>query len=194
MAYFGKGKKQSTNTDYADDIALPANTSAQAESLLHCQERATGSIGLYANVEKTKFMCFNQRGAISTLNGRSLKLVADLSVKIKQFFPSSGRVTTTVWMQTKFMEQNIGNCTRMLQAVLNKSWRQHPTKQQLYCHLPSISKTIQIRRIKHVGHCWRSKNELISEVLLWGPSRGRAKVGRSARIYLQQLCAIQDIA
>ena len=38
-------------------------------------------------------------------------------------------------------------------------------KQQLYSHLPPICKTIQIRRTRHVGHCWRSKVELISDVL-----------------------------
>ena len=27
---------------------------------------------------------------------------------------------------------------------MNKSWRQHPTKQQLYGHLPPIRKTIKI--------------------------------------------------
>ena len=55
----------------------------------------------------------------------------------------------------------------MLRAILNKSWRQHPTKQQLYGHLPPISKTIKIRRTRHAGHCWRSKDELIGNVLLW---------------------------
>ena len=77
----------------------------------------------------------------------------------------------------------------MLQAVLNKSWRQHPTKQQLYGHLPPITKTIQIRRTRHAGHSWRSKDKLISDVLLWTPSHGRASVERPARTYLQQLCA-----
>ena len=39
------------------------------------------------------------------------------------------------------MEKKLdGNYTRMLQAILNKSWRQHPTKQQLYGHLPPITK------------------------------------------------------
>ena len=28
-----------------------------------------------------------------------------------------------------------GNYTRMLRSILNKSWRQLPTKQQLYGHL-----------------------------------------------------------
>ena len=70
---------------------------------------------------------------------------------------------------------------------MNKSWKQHPTKQQLYGHLPPISKTIQIRRTRHVGHCRRSMNELISDVFLWTPSYERASVGRPARTYLQQL-------
>ena len=36
---------------------------------------------------------------------------------------------------------------------------------------------------------WRSRDELISDVLQWTPSHGRAKAGRPARTYLQQLCA-----
>ena len=41
-----------------------------------------------------------------------------------------------------------------------------PTKHQRYGHLPPITKTIQVRRARHGGHCWRSRNELISDVLL----------------------------
>ena len=77
----------------------------------------------------------------------------------------------------------------MLRAILNKSWRQHPTKQQLGCHLPPITKTIQVGRTRHTEHSWRSKEELISDVLQWTPSHERAKVGRLIKIYLQQLCA-----
>ena len=80
------------------------------------------------------------------------------------------------------------NCTTMLRAVLNKFWRQHPTKQQPYGHLPPISKTIQIRRTRHVGHCWRSEDERKRDVLLWIPSHGCARVRWPARTYLQQLC------
>ena len=76
----------------------------------------------------------------------------------------------------------------MLRAILNKSWRQHPTRHQLYGHLPPITKTIQVRRTGHARHCGRSRNELISDVLLWTPSYGRAKAGRPARTYIQQLC------
>ena len=75
-----------------------------------------------------------------------------------------------------------------MRAILNKSWRQHPTKHQLYGHLPPITKTIQVRQTRHAGHCWRSRDELISDVLLWTPTYGRAKAGRPARTYMQQLC------
>ena len=77
---------------------------------------------------------------------------------------------------------------RMLWAILNKSWRQHPTRHQLYGHLLPITKTIQVRRTRHAGHCWRSRDELISDALLWTPTHGRAKAGRPARTYIQQLC------
>ena len=73
-------------------------------------------------------------------------------------------------------------------AIFNKPWWQHPTKHQLYGHLPPIMKTIQVRWTRHAGHCWRSRNELISDVLLWTPTYGRAKAGRPARTYIQQLC------
>ena len=95
----------------------------------------------------------------------------------------------TTWMLTKQMEKKLdSNYTRMLQAILNKSWRQHSTKQQLYGHPPPIMKTIKIRQIRHVGHGWRSRDELISDVLLWTLSHGRAKAGRPAQTYIQQLC------
>ena len=76
----------------------------------------------------------------------------------------------------------------MLRAILNKSLQQHPTRHQLYGHLTPITKTIQVRRTRHAGHCWRSRDELIRDVLLWIPTHGRAKAGRPARTYIQQLC------
>ena len=67
--------KTITDADYADDIAILANTSSQAKALLHCMERATAAIGLHANAYKTEYMCFNQTGDISTLEGTSLRLI-----------------------------------------------------------------------------------------------------------------------
>ena len=76
----------------------------------------------------------------------------------------------------------------MLRAILNKFWRQHPTRYQLYGHLPPITKTIRLRRTRHAGYCWRSKDELICDVPQWTPAYGQAKAGRPAQIYIQQLC------
>ena len=92
----------------------------------------------------------------------------------------------TTWTLSKRLEKKLdGNYSRMLQTILNKSWRQHPTRHQLYGHLPPITKTIQVRRTRHAGHCWRSKDELISDVLLWTSIYGQAK---RARTYIRHLC------
>ena len=92
-------------------------------------------------------------------------------------------------MPTKRLEKKLDdNYTRMLRAILNKSWQQHPTRHQLYGHLPPITKTIQVRWTRHAEHCWRSKDELISDVLRWTHTYGRAKAGRPAWTYIQQLC------
>ena len=191
--------------------------------------RAAAGIGLYVNAHKTEYMCFNQTGDISTLDGTPLKLVdkftylgssvestekdietrltkawtainrlsiiwkSDLTDKMKRSFFQAAVTSIllygcTTWTLTKRLEKLDGNYTRMLRAILNKSWRQHPTRHQLYGHLPPIMKTIQVRRTRHAGHCWRSRDELIRDVLLWTPTHGRAKAGRPARTYIQQLC------
>ena len=67
-------------------------------------------------------------------------------------------------------------------AILNKSWRQHSKKQQLYGHLPPITKTTKIRRTRHAERFWRIRDEPISDILI------RAKAGRPARTYIQQIC------
>ena len=72
-----------TDADYADDIALLTNTPAQAETLLHSLERAAAGIGFLVDAHKTEYICLNQKGDISTLNGSSLKLV-DKEVPRKQ--------------------------------------------------------------------------------------------------------------
>ena len=222
--------KTITDADYADDIAILANTPVQAETLLLILERATAGIGLHINAHKTEYMCFNQTGDISTLGGNSLKLVdkfnylgssvsstekdidtplskawtpinklsviwkSDLTNKMKLSFFQAVVVSILLygcntWTLTKWLEKKLdGNYTRMQRAILNKSWRQHPTKHQLYGYLPPIMKIIKVRWIRHAGHCWRSKDELISDVLLWTPSYGWAKAGGRARTYIQQLC------
>ena len=120
---------------------------------------------------------------------------SDLTDKIKRSFFQAVVVLIllygcTTWTLTKRMEEKFdGIYTRILRAILNKSWRQQPKKQQVYGQLPPITKTIQVRRTRHAGHYWRNKDELKSDILQWTPSHGQAKVGRPATIYIQQLCA-----
>ena len=182
------------------------------------------------NADTREYMCFNQKGDISSLNGYSLKSVdklmylrsdisttendinmwlakawtainrlliiwkSDLSDKMKCNFFQAVVVSILLYrcttrMLTKCIEKKLdGNCIRKLWAIFNKSWKQHCTKHQLYGHLPPISKTIQIRWTRHVGHSCRSKDELISDILPRTPSYGCETVGWPTRTYLQQLC------
>ena len=183
---FGLTKKRSrrypaktiTDADYTDVIAILANTPNQAETLLHSLERAAAGIGLHVNAHKTEYMCYTQKGDISTLDITPLKLVdkftylgssvsstekdidtwlkkawaafdrlsiiwkSDLTDKMKRSFFQAAVVSIllygcTTWTLTKRLEKKLnGNYTRMLRAILNKSWRQHPTRQRLY-GLPS---------------------------------------------------------
>ena len=123
----------------------------------------------------------------------SYRSYGNLTDKMKHsFFQAVGVLILlygcTTWTLTKRLEKLNGNYTRMLQAILNKSWRQHPTKHQLYGHLPPITKTIQVRRTRDAWHCWRSRDEFISDVLLWTPTYSCSKAGRPTRTYIQQLC------
>ena len=144
---------------------------------------AAVGIGLYVNAHKTEYMCYNQTGDISTLEGTPLKLVdkftylgssvesteKDIETRITKAWTAINRLSIiwksdltdkmksssfqaavtsillygcTTWTLRKRLEKKLdGNYTRMLRAILNKSWRQHPTRRQLYCHLPPITKT-----------------------------------------------------
>ena len=130
----------------------------------------------------------------TAINRLSIIWKSDLTDKMKRSFFKAAVASIllygcTIWTLTKQLEKKLdGNYTRMLRAILNKSWWQHPTRHQLYGHLPPITKTIQVRQTRHAGHCWRSRDELISEYLLWAPTHGRARTGRPARTYIQQLC------
>ena len=87
-------------------------------------------------------------------------------------------------MLTKKLE----NYIRMLNDVLNISWKQHSPKQQLYVHLAPITQTIQVRWGRHARHCWGSKDKPISNVLRLTPACGHISVGRPAKTYIYQRC------
>ena len=128
--------------------------------------------------------------AWTAIDSLSIIWKSDLTDKMKRSFFQAAVVSIllygcTTWTLTKRLEKKLdNNYTRMLRAILNKSWWQHPTRHQLYGYLPPITKTIQARRTKHARPFWRSKDELISDVLLWTPAYGQAKAGRPARTYI----------
>ena len=131
--------------------------------------------------------------AWTAIDRLSIKWKSDLTDKMKHSFFQAAVVSILLygcptWTLTKRLEKLDGSYTRMLWAILNKFWRQHSTRHQLCDHLPPIKKTIQVRRTRHVGHCRRSRDELLSDVLLWTPTYGQAKAGRPARTYIRQVC------
>ena len=117
---------------------------------------------------KTNDISIQLEKAWTAIEGLSIICKSDLSNEIKCSFFQVAVVSIllygcTTWTLSKHIKRKLdGNSTRILWAILNKSWKHHPTKRQLYGHQPPISKTIQIRRTRHVGHCWSSKNKLIS--------------------------------
>ena len=138
-------------------------------------------------------LCLHLRNGL--IDRLSVIWKTDLTDKMKHSFFQAAVVSilphgSTMWTLTKRMEKKLdGNYTRILQAILNKSLRQHPKKQQRYGHLPPIMKIVKVRRTRHAEHWWRSKDELISDVLFWNPSHGRAKAGRPGGTDIQWLCA-----
>ena len=99
----------------------------------------------------------------TAIDRQSIIWKSGLTDKIKSSFFQAAVVSIlvyggTTWTLTKRLEKKLdGNYTRMLRVILNKSWRQHHTRHQLYGHLPPITKIIQVRRTRQAGHCWRSK-------------------------------------
>ena len=138
--------------------------------------------------------------AWTAVNRLSVIWKSDLTDKMKHSFFQAAVVSILLygcptWTLTKRMEKKLdGNYTGMLRVILNKSWRQHPTKQHLYGHLPPITKTIKIRRTRHDT----AGEEGTSDALLWTPSYGRAKAELPSRTYIQQLwadtgCSLVDL-
>ena len=125
---------------------------------------------------------------------------SDLTDKRKRSFLQAEVVSIllygcTTWTLTKRLEKKLdGNYTRILQAILNKSWRQHPTRHQLFGHLLPITKTIQVRQTKHAGHCRRSRDKVIRDVLLWTPHMAGQKQHDQLEHTFSNYVRIQDVA
>ena len=69
--------KKITDAHYADDLALLSDNSYNAQKLLHILKKSAAFIGLHVNATETEYKCYNQDGAIETLNKTLLKKIGD---------------------------------------------------------------------------------------------------------------------
>ena len=74
--------------------------------------------------------------------------------------------------------------TKMLRVVKNVTWRQRITNEMLYAGLPTILTTIRLSHLRFSGHCWRSKNEVVSSLVLWKLKHGNRSIGRQTRTFV----------
>ena len=113
-------------------------------------------VHIYINLKR---IMNNEKTTLPSLRNIEWRTVKTKTNKMNQLQPyiSINKITelneliyagVAVWMHywtlTKCMEKMLdGNYTKISRAILNKSWRRHSTKQQLYSHLPPITKTIK---------------------------------------------------
>ena len=110
-----------------------------------------------------------------------------------RFLLGSGCIDTDIWMHYMDANQTAGEETwrqlhNNVESTIEQVLATTPPETPTVAHLPPITKIIQVRRARHAGHCWRSKDELVSDVLLWTPTYDQAKAGRLARTYIKQRC------
>ena len=186
---------------------------------MHVLEKSAAFIGLHVNATKTKYMYYNQDGAIETLNKVLLKKVddfvylgsniasteKDVLIRILKAWSALDRLRTiwkstlaeqikksffravvesvllygsSSWTLTKRLERKLnGTYTCMLCAILNIHWSAHPSKERLYGNLVQITSVIKERRTRFAGHCYRSKDEVVSDLILWTPKHVKTKFG-----------------
>ena len=77
--------------------------------------------------------------------------------------------------------------TKMLRAVKNLTWQKHITSEVLSAGLPRISTTMKERSLRFSGHCWRSKNEVVSVLVQLELKHGKRSVCGQARTFVDLL-------
>ena len=58
-----------------------------------------------------------------------------------------------------------GTNTRLLMRVQIITWREHKSKAEIYGDIPPISSIVTCRRTCFAGHCFRAKDQNISDVI-----------------------------
>ena len=188
--------KTITDADYADDIAILANTPNQTDTLLHSLERAATGIGHHVNAHKTQYMCYNQTGDISTQDRTSLKLVDKftyLGSSVSSTEKDSDTRPTNAW--TAIDKLSIIWKSDLTDKMKRSFFQAAVVSILLYgCTTWTLTKRLEkkldgnyTRMLRAIlNNFWRlhPRDELINYVLLWSSTYGREKAGRPARTYL----------
>ena len=72
------------------------------------------------------------------------------------------------------MHRRLDGCyTNMLRRIQNMSWKDHHTLSEIYGNIPKLSTRLAERRARFAGHCFRAKDEAVSDLVFWKPSNSR---------------------
>ena len=81
----------------------------------------------------------------------------------------------------------MGTTQKCYELSWTNSWFNNPRKYScMATYLPSQKPSN--KEEKRAGNCWRSKDKLLRDVLLWTLTHGWASVGGPKRTYLHQIC------
>ena len=229
-----------TDLDFADDLAIPADTVENAESLLHALEKAASYVGLYCNASKTEYTSSSSNPSMTTLAGNIIKHVLDFKYlgshtensgkdfhirkalawatcnKMEKIWTSTlpnqlkinlFRATVELillqgaetWTMNTQMQKRLDGCyTNLLRRVQNMSWKNHHTLAEIYGPIPKISMRLAEKRARFAGHCYRAKDEVVSDLVFWKASSSRKRtfpdvISRDTGIEVKELpTAMED--
>ena len=105
----------------------------------------------------------------------------EVSIKTKIFLTTIQPILlygSETWTLSRKIEKRLdGTYTRLLMRAKNLPWQSHPTRQQIYGNLPSVSSLVRSRRVQFAGHCHRASSEVVSSLVLWKTE----SIGRRSR-------------
>jgi len=72
--------------------------------------------------------------------------------------------------------------------VLDVSWQQHMTNEELYGKIPSAMHQLRERRLTFAGNCYRCEDQPVKHLVLWEGRAGKMLRGQTTRMtYVKQL-------